>query len=653
VEAHPQFIIVTTRGTLKQETRFQHSKNYVSPEKADRPIGSDEQPPRTGSGNMTFQDDNSLMDASRSPQAYLLPYPAASLSKPIPVASNRVTIGRSPHNAIIVASNTVSRRHAVMISRDDHYFIKDMDSRNGTYINDEKVAISRVEHRDRITFGDQTFLFLKTMGNQADPATDIVSDATHTLVLSPVASDPGDFLACSAENARFELFAQYADDTLLENRPLHFDHKQLSLLDKIRGRGWTPADDENLAADLQQVSTLKRAHHRLTLLYRLSERLRATSDTKEMLEEGLSLLLEAISAAERALIMLRSRKDDALEVVASKHRNAEMEETDIQISRTLLDWVIKEKMALMTQNASSDLRLKDSESIQASHLNAIICVPIIITGKVIGIVYVDSERLFEPVNQEDVAFTAAVAHELALSIVNVKLQNSIIRNERMAAIGLTISNLAHNIKNLTMMNQGAIDLMRLHLERIDDEKADKCWQMIEKSFTRINTLTVEMLDYASERKLSPASTDINRTISAFSDLLTQSIENKGITLHLDLSVDNPHLLIDGKQFQRALLNLFINAVDAVADRADGEIRISTAVEDARWLVVAVKDNGCGIPPDKQTKIFDLFFTTKGTKGSGLGLPMVNKFIDSSGGKLLLNSEKDIGTTFKMVFPLKK
>jgi signal transduction histidine kinase len=601
---------------------------------------------------MTFQNDNSLIDTSRSPIAYLLPYPAASMSKPIPVASNRVTIGRSPHSAIIIATNTVSRHHAVMISREGNYFIKDMDSRNGTYINDEKVTISRVEHRDRIAFGDQAFLFLKTRDDKVNSATDIILDATRTVVLSPEAPEPGDFLACSAEQARFELFSQDTDAPLPEARQPRFDHGQISILDKLRGRVRTSADDENAAAELPQASSLKKAHHRLTLLYRLSERLRKTSDPKEMLEEGLSLVIEAISAAERALIMLRSGKDGALEVVAKRHRNADLEESDIQISRTLLDWVMKEKMALMTQNALDDLRLKDSESIQASHLNAVICVPVIIAGKVIGIVYVDSGRLFEPVNQEDVAFTAAVAHELALSIVNIKLQNSIIRNERMAAIGLTVSNLAHNIKNLTMMNQGAIDLMRLHLERIDDEKAGKCWQMIEKSFTRINTLSMEMLDYASERKLSPTKTDINRAISAFSDFLTQSVENKGITLHLDLSADNPRLIIDAKQFQRALLNLFINAVDAVANRKDGEIRISTAVEDARWLVVAVQDTGCGIPPDKQKKIFDLFFTTKGTKGSGLGLPMVNKFIDSSGGKLLLISEKDIGTTFKMVFPFK-
>ena len=67
-------------------------------------------------------------------------------------------------------------------------------------------------------------------------------------------------------------------------------------------------------------------------------------------------------------------------------------------------------------------------------------------------------------------------------------------------------------------------------------------------------------------------------------------------------------------------------------------------------MVAVQDNGCGIDQDKQLKIMDLFFTTKGTNGSGLGLPMVNKFVRSSGGKLRFESQKGIGTTFKMVFP---
>jgi two-component system, NtrC family, sensor kinase len=602
---------------------------------------------------MTLQDGKSRTDAYRPPDAYLLASPIESLSKPIPVSSDRTTIGRSSHNAIVIASSTVSRRHAVMVSREGSYYIKDMGSRNGTLINDEKVYINRVEHRDRITFGDQTFLFLKTANAKGDPLTRSMLDTHGTAILTPEAIDPSDFLACEAENARLELFSQQVNDPGPKPASAPFNHKRYSLLNRLAGRLLAPGDEDNAAEEVQASSLPKKAHQRLSLLYRLSERLRTTSEPKEMLMEGLNLILEAISQAERALILLRSGKDGTLELAASRHRNSELDNTELQISNTLLNWVVTEKMALMTHNALNDIRLKDSQSINENHLSALICVPIIIAGKVIGIVYIDSSCLFDPLDQEDVAFTAAVAHELALSIVNIKLQKSVIQHERMAAIGLTVSNLAHNIKNLTMMNQGAIDLMRLHLDRINDEKAEKCWRMIEKSFTRINKLSMEMLDYASEQAPAPASTDINKTISANSEFLTQSVANKGIRLQLDLSKDNPRWLIDAKQFQRALINLVVNAVDAIGDRSDGRIRISTAIEDNRSLVVVVEDNGCGIPPDKKKKIFDLFFTTKGTKGSGLGLPMVNKFIVSSGGKLLVTSEMNAGTQFKMVFPLKK
>jgi len=264
---------------------------------------------------------------------------------------------------------------------------------------------------------------------------------------------------------------------------------------------------------------------------------------------------------------------------------------------------------------------------------------------------VDSGDLFEQMTQEDVTFTAAVAHELALTIVNIKLQKSAIRNERMAAIGLTVSNMAHNIKNLTMINQNAGELMQIYLDRIGDEKADACWKIIHKSLTQINNLSVDMLAYVGDQELSPTPTDINRVIRANTDFFTQSPENKEVKLYLELSEKDPRWMIDEKQFQRALLNIIVNAVDAIGNKPDGQICITTTVENGRRLVVAVQDNGSGIDPEKKQKIFDLFYTTKGTNGSGLGLPMVNKFIESSGGKLRVESEKGVGTTFKMVFPL--
>ncbi len=506
-----------------------------------------------------------------------------------------------------------------MISREGDYFVKDMDSRNGTFINGAKVSVSRVEHHDRVTFGTHTFLFLKKSGEEGPQETDHMIDANSTAVLSRDEIEPSGFLAYAAEDVRFGLFPRAEKDAKPED---------------------------------QEIKPLKQAHHRLSLLYRLSERLRAIQSPREILMEGLGLILEAIPPAERAVIMLRSGRGGTLEVVASRDRTSEACDTNIQISRTLLDWVLTEKMALMTQNVSDDIRLKASESIKVDHLNAIVCVPIIVTEKVIGVLYVDSGDLFEQMTQEDVAFSAAVAHELALTIVNIKLQKSVIRNERMAAIGLTVSNMAHNIKNLTMINQNAAELMQIHLDRIGDEETDACWKIIHKSLTQINNLSVDMLEYASEQELSPTSTDINRVIRANADFFTQSPENKGVKLELDLSEKNPRWMIDEKQFQRALLNIVVNAVDAIGNQPGGKICITTTVEDDRRLTVAVQDNGNGIDPDTQQKIFDLFYTTKGTNGSGLGLPMVNKFIESSGGKLLVQSEKGVGTTFKMVFPLK-
>ncbi len=153
---------------------------------------------------------------------------------------------------------------------------------------------------------------------------------------------------------------------------------------------------------------------------------------------GAYLILEAIPSADRAVIMLRSSGSGVLDVAASRSRNGTEGDSEFQISRTLLNWVLTEKLALMTQNVPDDSRLKSSESIRSNLLRAVICVPVFAVGKVIGVLYVDSGELPEQLTQEDVAFTAAVANELALTIVNAQLQQSVIRNERMAAIGLVL-----------------------------------------------------------------------------------------------------------------------------------------------------------------------------------------------------------------------
>lgn len=108
---------------------------------------------------MPIQNNTKGLEANLSPEAYLIPHPVESLTQPIPLTPNRATIGRSPKNSILIDAKTVSRRHAVIISRDGNFYVNDMNSRNGTYINDKKINISPITHHDHITFGNQSFLF--------------------------------------------------------------------------------------------------------------------------------------------------------------------------------------------------------------------------------------------------------------------------------------------------------------------------------------------------------------------------------------------------------------------------------------------------------------------------------------------------------------
>ena len=112
-------------------------------------------------------------------------------------------------------------------------------------------------------------------------------------------------------------------------------------------------------------------------------------------------------------------------------------------------------------------------------------------------------------------------------------------------------------------------------------------------------------------------------------------------------------MMDKVQFQRAVLNLVVNAIDAVKEKGLGRVQISTNVEENKRLMIKVSDNGTGIPSEHREKIFDLFYTTKGTGGSGLGLPMVKKFVERMDGELIVKSKKDVGSSFKIIFPYKE
>lgn len=552
---------------------------------------------------------------ARTMKAYLIPYPVESFSKPILLSRQETTIGRVPGNEIVIPRQTVSRQHAKIVCENSHYYLVDLKSRNGTRLNEKKIKKAQLKHHDRISIGKRTFQFMLQPDIEQDEEVNQRYEAGEALLVKEDTIDLSELLAQEAARAAHGLFE--ASDSK----------------EKV------------------QAASSRKAHQHLSMLYRLSEKLRASNSIDEIIDVGLDLILEAIPSAGRAVVMLKSNPHAAMEVQSVKYRESSAAEQEPDpVSRTLLDWVLTEKMVLVSRDVEEDARFATSESIRVENVRSIICAPMMRAEKVVGVVYLDSSLFFNWLTQTDAAFAAAAANELALNIDNIRLQKEALKNERMAAIGMTVTNLSHNIRNLITLNQNAIGLMDLHIQAIHNDKLKKNWQWIQQGFSGVHRLAVEMLEYAKEPEIHLKSTDINAMILNWRTSLDDGWGVEGIRFEFNLAENLPDWMMDEVQCQRALLNLVVNAVDAVKDTDNPLISIATFCDEKGQLVISVADNGCGIASDKLNKAVELFFTTKGTKGSGLGLPMVQKFVDQLNGRLKISSQEGEGSDFRMIFP---
>lgn len=552
-----------------------------------------------------------------SPKAYLLPFPIESFAKPILVESERTYFGRGPEGdiQIQIADRSVSRKHACIHSEDNHFVIKDLDSQNGTFLNGVRISKARLNSHDKVTIGTQTFLVLMQRHQIRALLTESSNQASDTLSISNEEVDLSNLLAQNADQA---------------------------------ARGFLHLAANDAPESLKNDSL---AHKRLSLLYQLSENLRSVSEVKDVYEKGIALILEAISGAEITLVAEESVSDDTVNVVSWKLRDPLHSAADtIPVSQSVFNWVFQEKVVLVSQDLGADARFQDSDSIRIHDIRSILCVPITGKDKVIGLLYAQAHKLLNPFTRDDAVFASAVANEMALTIDNIRLQKNLLDNERMAAIGLTISNLAHSIKNLLAINQVSSQLMDVHIKEKDYSHIVKRWHSIQQSFEGISKLSNDILEYAKEDALYIRPVDINEQIMKSRQVFEENLSDKDIEFEYLLSPDNPVWEIDQIQWRRALLNLFLNAADAVKGVEKGRIQIGTSVLKDQQLIVSVADNGCGIPEKNKAKVLELFFSTKGTKGTGLGLPMVHKFMDKSGGQLRIESQEGQGSVFQMIFP---
>lgn len=227
--------------------------------------------------------------------------------------------------------------------------------------------------------------------------------------------------------------------------------------------------------------------------------------------------------------------------------------------------------------------------------------------------------------------------------------------ERLAAIGQTVATLAHAIKNIIGGLKGGIYVVEKGMEFSKQEYISQGWEMVKGNVEKIKNLALDLLNFAKEREPDYKLVNPNRLLTDLYQLMLERSRECNIQMVLDLDEGLPEILLDPEAIHCCLLNLISNAFDACTDvehTGKKEVILRTSGAEDGWIEYRVIDSGCGLDKDVKEKVFKSFFSTKGTRGTGLGLMITRKAVHEHGGEILVDSEKGKGAAFTIRLPAK-
>jgi signal transduction histidine kinase len=548
--------------------------------------------------------------------AYLYPSKELNLGdRPFELKGRVVTIGRHPNNDVSLLLESVSRFHAKLDLVGTRWIVTDLNSSNGTFVNGERIATPRVlSEGDVLTLGRADFIFSNLSPEEK------ARQQKEGMTPTPMSSSSINLLG---ENE--------SSSTILSTQ---------------RSTEATPLPTQLVPRAGLDIAALQRANERLLALYKLNDIIRTSTTVHEMAERAMDLIFECLPA-DRGVIMTIDGPDAAPEPQVVRLRESG-NTGELAISRTIVDKAVRERVAILSRDATIDSRFKGSESIIAHDIRSTMCVPMVSKNNVHGIIFLDCRESVHAFTEEDLAFLASLANDLAISLENARLLQESIKNERLAAVGQTIAGLAHNIKNILQLARGGIELLDAAVAKRSFEDIETFWPIVRRGIDRMQQLTQEMLDFSRQTKPELVEASINEVILDTVRSFEKDAVEAGLDIQLKLDECLPARRIDPNGLSKSLMNLLTNAVDAF-DGAGGRIQITTSCEND-VVCIRVRDNGKGIPRDKLPRIFQPFFTTKGSKGTGLGLSMTKKYIEDMGGTISVESAEGQGTTFTIGLP---
>ena len=327
------------------------------------------------------------------------------------ISKDTIRIGRSNDNDLILADNTVSRNHTEIQKRKNEYILADLGSYNGTRLNGKSIQKVFLKHGDKIQIGSSklTFLINENSPDQAEDSVVLTVEKDSAVDRQIVRSSP-----LERHGQSQELLVSSEDKN-----------------EEKRGKSDFALKKERFNSQ-EYLAELARNNKVLFVLYEISRHLNQIHDFNELLKKIMDLIFMVIDADYGFLVLAGGSDGDNLIPVVVKHKTEHgKSKREIKASRTLIDKVINGKVALLTSNAMTDSRLDGAKSVMIQQIRSAICVPLWREDKIIGVIQLDSVRIDNQFNQDDLELLKAIGSQAAMVIEQSALNERIREEERM------------------------------------------------------------------------------------------------------------------------------------------------------------------------------------------------------------------------------
>ncbi|HEY8240241.1 MAG TPA: ATP-binding protein, partial [Kiritimatiellia bacterium] len=426
-----------------------------------------------------------------------------------------------------------------------------------------------------------------------------------------------------------------------------------------------------------------RAQADLAALYRIGNAIGAVLDPDELIERTLSIIVSEFKRIDFCSIHVMDDATGTLCCIGQKTRDGVSVAEAPTFSASLLDRVTRNLQSVLSYDAQADERFTDEAETNKSPIRSALCVPLKNRTRLVGVLEAYTVSAQSRLTREDLELLSSAGQlvgtavdnallydrlkkeKAALEEANAKLKaahEKLVQSEKLSAIGQLTAGIIHDIKNPMAVILGHAQGIKYMYDRNRDAEVSKemiveCLTAIEQGVTHCNEIITDLLHFARRTKPEMMPTDLGELVQNTLKFLSHELMKSRTKTEVDIAPGLPAILADEHQIKQVLINILINAIQAMG--LDGTLKVAVSgdsVRGAGFQAIAITDSGPGMSEDVLRRIFDPFFTTKkqgsGMGGTGLGLSVSFGIIQSHGGDIDVQSEVGKGTTFTVRLPLK-